>query len=309
MELTQDRGRALRLAPGTDRQVSIGSGPRRTERPFWTPRDRRLLPAAIGLSALLQVSSLLLLPEPPPDREAALRDALSDRFITILLRPSDRRVVKPKEVEKRKEVAKTEAKRKEAKKKKKEKKRRKKARRRKPQEPPKARPKPLLAALPPPGPSPPASDALLGAGIVLDMELGSTGMSGGLGTSGGRPWGSGSRRSGSWKAGAGRGVSSGDGDAPVVRAFEVDRLPVCPELRPEYPDAARRQGLEGDVVLRLQIGKRGRVRRVSVKRGAGHGFDEAARAAALRMRCKPALRGGRPTAVRIDYEIAFRLVD
>ncbi len=64
MELTQDRGRALTLVPGTDGQVSIvaRAGPRGTERPFWTPSDRRLLPAAIGLSALLQVSSLLLLP-------------------------------------------------------------------------------------------------------------------------------------------------------------------------------------------------------------------------------------------------------
>jgi protein TonB len=94
-----------------------------------------------------------------------------------------------------------------------------------------------------------------------------------------------------------------------LRAFEVDRLPRCPQLQPDYPSVARRLELEADVVLHLQIGQDGRVVAASVKRKGGEGFDEAALLAARQMRCSPALRKGEPVAVWIDYEISFRLVD
>jgi len=94
----------------------------------------------------------------------------------------------------------------------------------------------------------------------------------------------------------------------VKRAFEVDRLPVCPSLQPPYPSSAKQAELEGDVVLRLQIGEDGKVLRANVKRGAGHGFDQAAMRAARRMRCRPARQAGTSVAVWIDYEVSFRLV-
>jgi len=86
-------------------------------------------------------------------------------------------------------------------------------------------------------------------------------------------------------------------------------MPRCPKLQPTYPVAARRLELEGDVVLRLQIGANGRVTKASVKRRAGHGFDEAAVTAARRMRCKPAVSEGVKVAVWIDYEVSFRFID
>lgn len=51
-------------------------------------------------------------------------------------------------------------------------------------------------------------------------------------------------------------------------------------VQAEYPEQARAQGLEGDVVLVLEIDENGTVTEATVHEPAGHGFDEAAVAAA-----------------------------
>ncbi|WP_437688572.1 TonB-dependent siderophore myxochelin receptor MxcH [Sorangium sp. So ce176] len=75
----------------------------------------------------------------------------------------------------------------------------------------------------------------------------------------------------------------------------------------EYPPEARAARQEGRVVLKLLIDASGRVTEADVATPAGHGFDEAARAAALRFRFTPARRGGTPVASRILYGYDFRL--
>ena len=147
----------------------------------------------------------------------------------------------------------------------------------------------------------PSSNTLLGNAVVIDMEFAATGLTG-VNTGGG------------YRGKPGKGLPAGSKagkrrtTAPL-KSYEVDRLPRCPKLKPAYPQEAKRQELEGDVVLRLQIGVDGRVKRASVKRKTGQGFDAAAMAAARKMRCKPAIRDGEPVAVWIDYEIAFRFMD
>ena len=51
----------------------------------------------------------------------------------------------------------------------------------------------------------------------------------------------------------------------------------------------------------------GDVRMLRVVRGLGHGLDEAAQRAALRMRFKPAQSDGRPVDSRATVHISFRL--
>ncbi len=74
-----------------------------------------------------------------------------------------------------------------------------------------------------------------------------------------------------------------------------------------YPAEAEKAGLEGNVVLRLSIGKDGAVTQVEVVEPAGHGFDEAASAAAEKFTFEPATRNGTPVAARILYKYSFTL--
>lgn len=74
-----------------------------------------------------------------------------------------------------------------------------------------------------------------------------------------------------------------------------------------YPSAALAERREGRVLFRLTIDARGDVTGAEVIESAGHGFDEAAREAALRFRFAPARRGDAPVASQILYAYDFRL--
>lgn len=100
---------------------------------------------------------------------------------------------------------------------------------------------------------------------------------------------------------------------PPADVTEVERppsiltQPSALDLRALYPEAARRDGVEGDVRLELLVTERGTVAEVRILERAGHGFDEVAPEAARRLVFRPAERGGRPVAVRIPWTLKFRL--
>jgi TonB family protein len=74
-----------------------------------------------------------------------------------------------------------------------------------------------------------------------------------------------------------------------------------------YPAEAEKAGVQGNVVLKLTVDKEGNVTAADVLEPAGNGFDEAAQAAALKFKFKPATRDGVPFAVKIKYSYAFTL--
>ena len=76
---------------------------------------------------------------------------------------------------------------------------------------------------------------------------------------------------------------------------------------PEYTDEARGARIEGTVTLDLEFTAGGDVRVLRVVRGLGHGLDEAAERAALRIRFKPAQSDGRTVDSRATVHITFRL--
>jgi TonB family protein len=76
---------------------------------------------------------------------------------------------------------------------------------------------------------------------------------------------------------------------------------------PEYTDDARNARIEGTVTLELEFTAAGDVRVLRVVRGLGHGLDEAAERAALRIRFKPAQSDGRAVDSRATVHITFRL--
>jgi vitamin B12 transporter len=82
--------------------------------------------------------------------------------------------------------------------------------------------------------------------------------------------------------------------------------PVLLQLAPaEYPAAARAERRPGRVGLRLTVDPTGKVSAAEVTQPAGYGFDEAARAAALRFVFAPARRGETQITARILYTYVF----
>ena len=77
---------------------------------------------------------------------------------------------------------------------------------------------------------------------------------------------------------------------------------------PRYPRAAREQGLEGEVLVRMRVDASGRVREVVIVRSEPPGiFDAAARAAAMNYRFDPAVEGGEAVASTVEQRIRFEL--
>ncbi|MBI5534298.1 MAG: TonB family protein [Deltaproteobacteria bacterium] len=74
-----------------------------------------------------------------------------------------------------------------------------------------------------------------------------------------------------------------------------------------YPEEATKAGLEGNVVLQLDIDAEGKVTNATVVNPVGHGFDEAAVAAARQFLFAPATRAGKPVPARILYRYSFTL--
>jgi TonB family protein len=89
---------------------------------------------------------------------------------------------------------------------------------------------------------------------------------------------------------------------PVDRPVEIVFKPT-----PEYTEDARSARIEGTVSLELEFTAAGDVRVLRVVRGLGHGLDEAAQRAAVRIRFKPALSDDRPIDSRATVHITFRL--
>jgi len=74
-----------------------------------------------------------------------------------------------------------------------------------------------------------------------------------------------------------------------------------------YPKEALDAGLTADVLLRLRVEADGSVSEVEVLQAVGHGFDEAAAAAARQFVFVPAQRDGKPVAARIPFRYSFTL--
>jgi TonB family protein len=117
--------------------------------------------------------------------------------------------------------------------------------------------------------------------------------------------------------GRGAGVSTGGfGSEQVVHAGPKiaqesgpATIPVEITFKPQpvYTDEARGLKIEGEVLLEVIFNANGTLQVNRVVRGLGHGLDEAAMAAANKMRFKPALRIGRPVDSTAVVHVVFQL--
>lgn len=111
-------------------------------------------------------------------------------------------------------------------------------------------------------------------------------------------------------AGSNYGVpgGTGGGGSPVTKMPRLLNLDeVRANLRRFYPEAERRAGREGSVLVHLHIGADGAVTMVEVAQSAGPAFDEAAKKVGRLMRFAPAEAGGGPVAVKVPQPMQFKL--
>jgi len=89
---------------------------------------------------------------------------------------------------------------------------------------------------------------------------------------------------------------------PAATAVEITFKP-----NPVYTDEARSLKLEGEVLLEVMFGANGQLHVNRVVRGLGHGLDEAAIAAANKIRFKPAMRSGQAMDSTAIVHVVFQL--
>lgn len=102
-----------------------------------------------------------------------------------------------------------------------------------------------------------------------------------------------------------------DPDAEYIPQQKISKVPVFPVKnilsKLEYPKMAKKQGIEGVVLLELFIDKNGKIQKIKVLKDPGNGFAEAAVSAFTGINCVPALINGTPCAVRYRYPVRFKL--
>jgi len=93
-------------------------------------------------------------------------------------------------------------------------------------------------------------------------------------------------------------TDSGASTTPVEITFKPN---------PVYTEEARNLKLEGEVLLEMSFAANGTLQVNKVVRGLGHGLDEAAVAAAQKIRFKPAMRGGQPVDSTAIVHVVFQM--
>jgi TonB family protein len=143
------------------------------------------------------------------------------------------------------------------------------------------------------------------AGVLQDArgELDSrgSGQGGGAGTGSGTGVGSGDG------PGVGPGTGGGTGGGPFRPGSGIEPPRLLHEIKAEYTDAARRRGLEGEVLLEIVVRHDGSVGDVRVLRRLGSGLDERAVEAVRAWRFAPARRQGAPVDVLVEVAVEFQL--
>jgi protein TonB len=79
------------------------------------------------------------------------------------------------------------------------------------------------------------------------------------------------------------------------------------EVKPDYPDAARRQGIQGEVVLALVVRRDGTPVDIRVTRHLGPEFDARAIEAVRQWQFSPGRLRGTPVDVAVEVSVDFRL--
>jgi TonB family protein len=104
------------------------------------------------------------------------------------------------------------------------------------------------------------------------------------------------------------GVSPAPANTNTSDTSTVDTKPVrVSSPAPRYTEAARANGTQGLVALRVLVGDDGTVKSVRVVHGLPDGLTEAAIAVARETKFKPAMKDGKPVPLWFGMDISFNL--
>jgi periplasmic protein TonB len=138
---------------------------------------------------------------------------------------------------------------------------------------------------------------------VIGTLSNGTGIGGGIGIGSGTGGGVGS--------GSGPGVGPGHGGGIGGGAYHVGGGVHAPKVlfrvEPEFSEEARKNKMQGVVILRVIIGTDGKPHEVSVQRSLGMGLDEKAIEAVRQWRFEPGTKDGQPVPVEVSMEVSFHL--
>ena len=141
-------------------------------------------------------------------------------------------------------------------------------------------------------------------GTIASAGFGNGIANGGQGDGRSNGRGSGSIQTGGFGA---QQVQQGGGVKTIDNGPPTNPVEITFKPNPVYTDEARNLRLEGEVLLEVMFSANGSLHVNRVVRGMGHGLDEAAVAAANKMRFKPALRNGQPVDSTAIVHVVFQL--
>ena len=124
------------------------------------------------------------------------------------------------------------------------------------------------------------------------------------GSAHGRPRTSGTEIGGSQTGGTGQAVSVAAIKTMPKPTGDYDYV----DLGKDYPEAARRQGIEGEVTYRIFVDESGKVTQVKIVKRLGYGLDEKGEQLVRRIRFEPARdTNDRAVGVWRSWSIQFTL--
>jgi protein TonB len=180
---------------------------------------------------------------------------------------------------------------------------------RKDEPPPKPRPKPRPEPVRPDPDEPPPP---LRMDVSQTTPSGTSGVRIGVGTPGGSPGGTGNPES-KGKGGRPPGTEPGTGDGPAWEPrgeLYIRELPAVINVPQEQCPAVQELGIEGVVILTVQVRRDGSVKDVKVARDIGHGCGKVAAKALRKAKFRPAIAtNGQPADFELRYEYEFQLGD
>jgi TonB family protein len=97
-------------------------------------------------------------------------------------------------------------------------------------------------------------------------------------------------------------------DKPVKATGDIKPPKIIKMVQPVYPEEARKQGIEGMVILEATADANGKVQKVNVLRGVG-GLNQAAMDAVKQWTYEPMIINGKPMPVVFTVTVRFTLKD
>ena len=129
----------------------------------------------------------------------------------------------------------------------------------------------------------------------------------GPGAGGGAGTGSGTGLGAGQGPGIGDGSGGGTGGGPYRPGSGISPPQLLKEVRADYTEDARRQGIKGEVVLEIVVRRDGSVGDVRILQGLGGGLNNQAVDAVRQWRFSPAARHGEPVDVIVEVAVEFKL--